>query len=148
MCSDSFRVCLCVWDTICVRVLGPLCTRLFGYAECLSCSQRALPQHLATSCEPCGRVSTTIRSRGKHVLHHRFLPLPLSEQLGRPRRAKRSSAFPSFSCHAGLQCYIAPASGLDLRWMLLSSSLAYRYLWLSSIQIPAFLYSKSPVSLY
>lgn len=85
-------VCVCV----CVSVLRHSCTCFLGYAEWLSCSQRGLRQHLAVSCEPRGGVSTTIRCRGKHVLHHCTLSLSCYKHPGRPGSVQRSSAMLAF----------------------------------------------------
>lgn len=79
-----------------VCALRHSCTCFLEYAEWLSCSQRALPQHLATSYEPCSGVSTTTRCRGKRGLHRCTLSLPSYKQPGRPGRAKRSFAFLAF----------------------------------------------------
>lgn len=87
---DSLCVC------VCVSVLRHSCTCFLGYAEWLSCSQRGLRQHLAVSCEPRGGVSTTIRCRGKHVLHHCTLSLSCYKHPGRPGRVQRSSAMLAF----------------------------------------------------
>lgn len=87
---DSLCVC------VCVSVLRHSCTCFLGYAEWLSCSQRGLRQHLAVSCEPRGGVSTTIRCRGKHVLHHCTLSLSCYKHPGRPGSVQRSSAMLAF----------------------------------------------------
>lgn len=74
--------------------------------------------------------------------------IPCCKQPGKTRESKEKLSF----AKVAFMSFLFPelhcsASGLDLRWMLLSSSPAYHYPSLSSIQIPAFLYQITCLSL-
>lgn len=120
-------------DCVCISVLVHSCT-------CLNMVSARAPSASGQVLFTLQQCFSSSSLQGQACMPVTVLSFPCYSQTGRPGESKEKLSFRKLA----FMSFLFPelhwvASGLHLRWMLLSSSPAYRYPSLTSIQIPAIL---------